>query len=30
LNEKTGNQVNGIVQDIQHKPVVTIESIWYY
>lgn len=30
LNEKIRNQVNGILQSVQHKPVVTIERPWYY
>jgi len=30
LNEKIRNQVNGILQNVQHKPIVTIERTWYY
>ncbi|MFV9689756.1 MAG: DUF4433 domain-containing protein [Desulfobacteria bacterium] len=30
LNEKIRNQVNGILQNVQHKPVATIEKTWYY
>ena len=30
LNEKIRNQVNSILQNVQHKPVVTIERTWYY
>ncbi len=30
LNEQIRNQVNGILWNVQHKPVVTIEKTWYY
>ena len=30
LNERIRNQVNAIIRNVQHKPVVTIERIWYY
>ena len=30
LNEKIRNQVSAILRNVQHKPVVTIERIWYY
>ncbi len=30
LNEKSRSQTNGILQSVQHKPVVTIEKAWYY
>jgi hypothetical protein len=30
LNERIRHQVNGILQNVQHKPVVTIERKWYY
>ena len=30
LNEKISDQVNGILRNVQHKPVVTIERTWYY
>lgn len=30
LNEKIRNQVNGILRNVQHKPVATIERTWYY
>ena len=30
LNEEKLHQVNSILQNVQHKPVVTIESTWYY
>ena len=30
LNERIHNQVSTILQNVQHKPVVTIERTWYY
>jgi len=30
LNERIRNQVNAILRNVQHKPVVTIERTWYY
>jgi len=30
LNEQLRSQVNGILQSVQDKPVVTIERTWYY
>ena len=30
LNEEIFNQVNGILRNAQHKPVVKIERTWYY
>ena len=30
LNERIHNQVSAILQNVQHKPVVTIERTWYY
>ena len=30
LNEEKLHQVNSILQNVQHKPVVTIEETWYY
>ncbi len=30
LNERIRHQVNSILQNVQHKPVVTIERKWYY
>ena len=30
LNDKVRDQVNGILHDIQHKPIVKIEKKWYY
>jgi len=30
LNDNIRNQVNGILHDVPHKPVVTIERTWYY
>ena len=30
LNEKILHQVNDILRNVQHKPVVTIERTWYY
>lgn len=30
LNEKIYNQVNAILQNAQHKPIITIEKSWYY
>ena len=30
LNERIQNQVSTILQNVQHKPVVTIERTWYY
>ena len=30
LNEEKLHQVNSILQNVQHKPLVTIESTWYY
>lgn len=30
LNQTIHNQVNAILRDVQHKPVVNIEKTWYY
>ncbi|MCD4671614.1 MAG: DUF4433 domain-containing protein [Anaerolineaceae bacterium] len=30
LNERMRHQVNSILQNVQHKPVVAIERTWYY
>ena len=30
LNERIHHQVSAILQNVQHKPVVTIEKTWYY
>ena len=30
LNERIRHQVNSILQNVQHKPVVAIERTWYY
>ena len=30
LNEKRAEQINGILQNARHKPVVKIERAWYY
>ena len=30
LNEKIRNQVNAILRNVQHKPILTIERTWYY
>jgi hypothetical protein len=30
LNDEIRNQVNAILRNVRHKPVVTIERTWYY
>ena len=30
LNDNIRNQVNGILRNVRHKPVVKIERTWYY